>query len=35
MKFVPSMDLVVSTDESGLIEFWDPETYGKLTILID
>ena len=33
IKFLHQMDLVVSADESGLVEVWDPETYGKLTIL--
>lgn len=27
MKFCSELDLVISTDDNGLIEFWDPETY--------
>jgi hypothetical protein len=29
MKFNPVLDLVVSTDDEGIIEIWDPETYGE------
>lgn len=29
IKFLSQLDLVVSTDDSGMIEIWDPETYGK------
>ena len=28
IKFNPVLDLVVSTDESGMIEVWDPETHS-------
>ena len=28
IKFNPALDLVVSTDESGMIEVWDPETHS-------
>ena len=27
MRFCSDLDIVVSTDENGLIELWDPETY--------
>jgi peptidylprolyl isomerase domain and WD repeat-containing protein 1 len=27
LKFLSQLDLVVSTDDSGMIEIWDPETY--------
>eukprot|EP00347_Sterkiella_histriomuscorum_P006628 403352043 len=27
MKFCSELDLVISTDESGVIEYWDPETF--------
>jgi peptidylprolyl isomerase domain and WD repeat-containing protein 1 len=27
LKFLPELDLVVSSDDSGMIEVWDPETY--------
>jgi len=27
LKFLPGLDLVVSSDDSGMIEVWDPETY--------
>lgn len=29
IKFLPNLDLVISTDDKGMIEIWDPETYGK------
>lgn len=29
MKFCADLDLVISTDENGIIEYWDPETYGN------
>jgi len=28
MKFSHELDIVISTDENGIIEYWDPETYG-------
>ena len=31
IKFLHDLNLVISTDESGMIEIWDPETYGKHT----
>jgi WD40 repeat protein len=27
MKFSPEMNMVISTDEAGMIELWDPETF--------
>ena len=27
IKYNPAFDLVVSTDQSGMIEVWDPETH--------
>ena len=27
LKFLPELDLVLSSDDSGMIEVWDPETY--------
>lgn len=27
IKFVHQLDIVISTDDSGMIEVWDPETY--------
>ena len=33
LKFISQLDMVVSTDEQGMIEFWDSETYGKRIIL--
>lgn len=27
LKFLSELDLVVSSDDSGMIEVWDPETY--------
>ena len=27
LRFVHQLDLVISTDESGMIELWDPETF--------
>lgn len=29
MKFCSDLDIVISTDESGVIEYWDPESFGK------
>ena len=28
IKYNPAFDLVVSTDQSGMIEVWDPETHS-------
>jgi peptidylprolyl isomerase domain and WD repeat-containing protein 1 len=28
IKYIAELDLVVSSDDSGMIEVWDPETYG-------
>ena len=28
LKFNNNLDLVMSSDENGILEFWDPETYG-------
>src|SRR5438105_9860861 len=28
IKFNHILDLVLSSDDSGMIEFWDPETFG-------
>jgi hypothetical protein len=28
MKFISNLDLVMTADDKGIIEFWDPETYG-------
>lgn len=27
IKFLSHLDLVISTDDSGIIEIWDPETF--------
>ena len=27
LKFIPAFDIVVSTDDNGVVEIWDPETY--------
>jgi hypothetical protein len=29
IKFNHVLDLVFSTDDNGIIEVWDPETFGK------
>ena len=29
LKFDSELDLVISSDDDGCIEVWDPETYGK------
>lgn len=28
LQFVPQFECVMSTDDNGLIEFWDSETFG-------
>jgi len=27
LRYVPQLNLAVSSDESGMIELWDPETF--------
>ena len=30
IKFNHYLDLVISSDDSGMIEIWDPESYGEI-----
>ena len=32
IKFCSQLDLVITTDEEGCVEVWDPETYGNYFI---
>lgn len=35
IKFLPNLDLVISTDDRGMIEIWDPETFGKFILSVN